>query len=133
MANPNKDKGDRAEMAVRDLIEEYFPGSWRTRAGWDEDRGDIVLDVLGDKALTVAVQVKDTAARPGTPEFRALAEQIKAGGSRWGVIWWKLRGKGDPRAWSVMMNGEEFLRLMGHVAQLHSHLDGVGATGEPLL
>lgn len=133
MANANKAKGDRAEAAVRDLITEYFPESWRTRAGWDEDRGDVVLDVLGDQALTVAVQVKDTASRPGTPEFRALADQIKAGGSRWGVIWWKLRGKGDPRDWHVTMTGQEFLRLMVHVRQIHAHLDGVGADGEALL
>ena len=55
------------------------PESWKTRAGWDEDRGDIVLDLLGDKVLTWAIQVKDTAGVPGTPEFLALADQIKAG------------------------------------------------------
>ena len=84
MGNPNKAKGDRAEMAVRDLIVQFFPESWRTRAGWYDDRGDVVLDLLGDKALTFAVQVKDTAGLPGTPEFRALAEQVRNGAHRGG-------------------------------------------------
>ncbi len=66
MGNANKAKGDRAEAAVRDYIVEFFPESWRTRAGWDEDRGDIVLDLLGDKILTWAIQVKDV----GSPSWR---------------------------------------------------------------
>lgn len=132
MGNPNKAKGDRAEVAVRDLVTEWFPESWRTRAGWDDDRGDIVLDLLGDKSTTVALQVKDTSARPGTPEFRELAAQIKAGQSRWGVIWWKLRGKGDPREWSVMMTGDQFLVIMNHIRNLHFQLDGVDIRGDDL-
>lgn len=133
MANANKAKGDRAEAAVRDLILEWFPESWRTRAGYDEDRGDIVLDVLGDRTLMVAIQVKDTAGRPGTPEMDAVAEQIRNGGSRWGAIWWKLRGKSDPRRWQVIMSGADYLALLDHVRKLHRHLDGVGADGEVLL
>lgn len=136
MAHPNKAKGDRAEAAVRDLILEWFPESWRTRAGFDEDRGDIILDVLGDKSLMVAIQVKDTATRPGTPEMDALAEQVRNGGSRWGAIWWKLRGRasgGDPRKWQVVMKGEDYLALLDHVRKLHRHLDGIGADGEALL
>lgn len=132
MGNPNKAKGDRAEMAVRDLVVQFFPESWRTRAGWDDDRGDIVLDLLGDKALTFAVQVKDTAGLPGTPEFRALAEQIRNGAHRGGVIWHKLRGKSDPREWRVMMTGEAYLALLAHVRDLHHALDGVGPDGRPL-
>lgn len=133
MANANKAKGDRAEAAVRDLIVEHFPESWRTRAGWDDDRGDIILDVLGDKSLMVAIQVKDTATRPGTPEMDALAEQIRNGGSRWGAIWWKLRGQSDPRRWQVIMSGADYLALLDHVRKLHQHLDGIGADGEALL
>ncbi|UAJ15491.1 holliday junction resolvase [Gordonia phage Puppers] len=136
MAHPNKAMGDRAEAAVRDLILEWFPESWRTRAGFDEDRGDIILDVLGDQTLVVAIQVKDTAARPGMPEMDALAEQVRNGGSRWGAIWWKLRGRtsgGDPRKWQVVMKGEDYLALLDHVRKLHRHLDGIGADGEALL
>lgn len=130
MGNANKAKGDRAEAAVRDYIVEYFPESWRTRAGWDEDRGDIVLDLLGDKVLTWAIQVKDTAGVPGTPEFSALADQIKAGGHQGGVIWWKLRGKGHPKDWRVVMTGEAYLHLMVRMRLLENHLDGVGSDGE---
>lgn len=130
MGNPNKAKGDRAEAAVRDLVEEYFPESWRTRAGWDDDRGDIVLDLLGDKILTWAIQVKDTASVPGTPEFKALADQIKAGLHQGGVIWHKIRGKSDPRAWRVMMTGEQYIQLMVRLRTLENHLEGVGSDGD---
>lgn len=130
MGNANKAKGDRAEAAVRDYIVEYFPESWRTRAGWDEDRGDIVLDLLGDKVLTWAIQVKDTAGVPGTPEFAALADQIKAGGHQGGAIWHKLRGKADPRQWRVIMTGEAYLHLMTRLRTLEHHLDGVGSDGD---
>lgn len=125
MANANKAKGDRAEAAVRDYIQEWFPESWRTRAGWDEDRGDIVLDLLGDKAMTWAVQVKDVASPAWTEWFRQVASQIKAGGHRGGVIWWKLRGKGHPKDWRVVMSGEQYMQLMHHVRDLENHLDGV--------
>ena len=130
MGNANKAKGDRAEAAVRDYIVEFFPESWRTRAGWDEDRGDIVLDLLGDKILTWAIQVKDTAGVPGTPEFSALADRIKAGGHQGGVIWWKLRGKGHPKDWRVVMTGEAYLHLMVRMRLLENHLDGVGSDGD---
>lgn len=129
MANPNKAKGDRAEASVRDYVQEFFPESWRTRAGWDDDRGDIVLDLLGDKALTHAIQVKDTASPPGYPEISALADQVRNGGHRGGVIWWKLRGKSHPKDWRVMMSGEAYLKLMAHVRDLETHLDGVDSGG----
>ena len=129
MGNPNKAKGDRAESAVRDLVVEYFPESWRTRAGWDEDRGDVVLDLLGDKALTWAIQVKDTAGIPGTPELTALASQITAGLHQGGVIWHKIRGKADPRAWRVVMSGQQYMDLMARMRALEHHLEGIGADG----
>lgn len=125
MANANKAKGDRAEAAVRDYIQEFFPESWRTRAGWDEDRGDIVLDLLGDKAITWAIQVKDVASPSWGEWFRQLASQIKAGEHRGGVIWWKLRGRGHPKDWRVVMSGGQYIQLMHHVRDLENHLDGV--------
>ena len=129
VGNANKAKGDRAERAVKDLILEWSPESWKTRAGWDEDRGDIVLDLLGDKVLTWAIQVKDTAGVPGTPEFAALADQIKAGAHQGGVIWHKLRGKADPRQWRVIMTGEQYIQLMARMRALENHLEGVGSDG----
>ncbi|AWY06565.1 holliday junction resolvase [Gordonia phage Trine] len=122
MPNANKAKGDRAERAVLDAVTEFFPSSWRTRAGWDEDRGDIVLDLLGDKVLTWAIQVKDTASVPGTPELTALADQVINGGHMAGVIWHKIRGKSDPRHWRVMMSGRQYLLLMDRLRVLEAAL-----------
>lgn len=132
MGNPNKAKGDRAEAAVTGLIQDWFPESWRTRAGWDQDRGDVILDLLGDKSILSAIQVKDTADRPGGPVMAALVDQVRQGGSRWGFIWWKLRGKGHPEDWQVLMSGRQFMELMAHIRDLHTALDGVGADGRPL-
>lgn len=125
MTNANKAKGDRAEASVRDYVTEFFPASWRTRAGWDEDRGDIVLDLLGDKVLTWAIQVKDTGSAPGWPELTALGEQIRNGFHQGGVIWWKLRGRGHPKDWRVIMSGEAYMALMSRVRMMEEQLDGV--------
>lgn len=125
MANANKDKGDRAEAAVREYVQEFFPESWRTRAGWDDDRGDIVMDLLGDKVLTYAIQVKDTATPPGGPEIKALAEQVHNGEHQGGVIWWKLRGKGHPKDWRVVMDGEAYMALMSRVRNMEETMEGV--------
>lgn len=129
VSNPNKDKGDRAEAAVRDYVKARFPESWRTRAGWDDDRGDVVLDLLGDKTETHCIQVKDDAGGPGSPWFAKLAAQIVNGGHRGGVIWWKLRGKSDPGSWRVVMTGEQYLGLLTYVRNLETTvrvLDGLG-------
>ena len=130
MGNANKAKGDRAEAAVRDYIVEYFPESWRTRAGWDEDRGDIVLDLLGDKVLTWAIQVKDVGSPSWREWFLQVAAQVKAGGHQGGVIWWELRGKGHPKDWRVVMTGEAYLHLMVRMRLLENHLEGVGSDGD---
>ncbi|QLF84047.1 holliday junction resolvase [Gordonia phage Upyo] len=131
MANANKAKGDRAEAAVRDYILEYFPESWRTRAGWDDDRGDIVLDLLGDKVLTWAIQVKDVDKPSWKEWFTQVVDQVKAGAHQGGVIWWKLRGKSHPKDWRVVMTGEEYIRLMVRMRHLENHLEGIGVDGVP--
>lgn len=130
MGNPNKAKGDRAEKAVLDYVLEYFPESWRTRAGWDDDRGDVVLDLLGDQTMTVALQVKDTGSVPGTPEFQALGAQVAAGSHWSGVIWHKLRGKSHPKDWRVIMPGAVYIRLLVRIRELEAHLEGVGSDGQ---
>lgn len=118
MTNVHKAKGDRAEFAVLTYVRERFPWTWKTRAGWDEDRGDVVLDLLGDKTETYTLQVKDTASPPGSPELAQLAAQVDNGGHRGGVLWWKLRGKSSPADWRVVMSGESYLALMLRVRDL---------------
>lgn len=125
MANANKAKGDRAEAAVRDYVTEYFPESWRTRAGWDDDRGDIVLDLLGDKILTWAVQVKDVATPSWKEWFDGLSAQIRAGSHQGGVLWWKYRGKSHPKDWRVIMTGQEYMDLMSRIRRMEETLEGV--------
>ena len=79
MANPNKRKGDAAERAIRDYVCGFFPASWKTRVGWDDDRGDVVLDLLGDKSETYAIQSKDVASPAWGEWFEQLASQIEIG------------------------------------------------------
>lgn len=132
MTNVHKAKGDRAESAVAAYVKDRFPWSWRTRAGWDEDRGDVVLDLLDDKTETYCLQVKDTAAPPGSPELAQLALQIQRGGHRGGVVWWKLRGKASPAQWRVMMTGESYLELMRRLREMEQSVrvldDGIHAS-----
>lgn len=46
MSNPNKRKGDKAELDLVKWLQENteFTSAQRTRAGWDDDMGDINLD-----------------------------------------------------------------------------------------
>jgi hypothetical protein len=129
VTNVQKAKGDRAESAVLTYVKDRFPWSWRTRAGWDDDRGDVVLDLLGDKTVTYAVQVKDTAGPPGSPEMAQLAAQVANGGHAGGAIWWKLRGKSSPAHWRVVMPGHAYVVMMRRIRDLEQTvrvLDGSG-------
>lgn len=113
MPNPQKQKGDRAERAVRDyLTAQGFRGAFKTRAGYSDDRGDVIVPLRGHQGGGMAVQVKDVA----TPAWKAwmagLADQVRNGGHRHGVIWWKRRGSSDPGTWTVMMTGQAFLEVL---------------------
>ena len=118
--NPNKRRGDRAEMAVRDYLAAALPGTWRTRAGWDDDRGDVVVP-LGD-GHTCGVQVKDV----GTPRWgewwAQVAAQRRAGAHRVMCIWHKRRGHADPAAWHVVLTGEQWRDILVELAALRSQV-----------
>ena len=50
MANPNRRKGTRAELAVAKFFQDHgHPKAERARCGWSDDRGDIdgVEDQIG--------------------------------------------------------------------------------------
>ena len=132
MPNANRDKGTRAELDVFKYVQEFFPESWKTRDGWDADRGDVVLDLLGDKVLTWAIQVKDVGSPSWKDWFHGLGEQIRNGSHQSGVIWWKLRGKANPADWRVVMTGRAYMDLMSRIRFLEEHLDGIGADGKSL-
>lgn len=120
MANPNKAKGDRAERAVRDWATARWPGSFKTRAGFNEDLGDIVATPAPGR---VALQVKDVASPSWSQWFTQLASQVatlraeSAGDTRvlGGVIVHKLRGQGDPGKWRAVTTLDGLASLLESV------------------
>ena len=74
MANANKQKGDRAERAVRDYVVDRYPGSFKTRAGFDDDLGDVVVAFGLER---VVLQVKDVAAALWKKWHGQVAEQVE--------------------------------------------------------
>lgn len=106
MANVNKNKGDRAERAVRDWAVARYPGSFKTRAGFTDDLGDIILAHDGGR---VGLQVKDVASPSWTQWFHQLSGQVvtlireSPGRVLGGVIVHKARGQGDPGSWRAVV------------------------------
>ena len=127
MPNANKAKGDRAERAVRDfLVAQGFTGTFKTRAGFDDDLGDVIVPRDPDPATRsgFAVQVKDWATPAWKAWFSQLADQVRVGGHRHGVIWWKRRGSADPGTWTVMMAGDAFVDLLEDLGYPREAPDG---------
>ena len=125
MPNANKAKGDRAEAAVRDFLKaQGFRDAFRTRAGWDDDRGDVIVPEKRSQPGGLCIQVKDVATPAWKEWFRQLADQIENGNHRHGVIWWKRRGQSDPGKWTVMMDGYAFLEILEHLGYPRQAPDG---------
>lgn len=107
MANPNKAKGDRAERAVRDYVAERYPGSFKTRAGFNDDLGDVLVAHDGGR---VVLQVKDVASPAWRAWFGQLAEQAATATDNYdgvhevlgGLIVHKARGEADPSKWRAV-------------------------------
>ena len=94
MSNPNKDKGDRAERElVAWLRQNGYPLAERSRAGWADDRGDI----LGVHDLTIEVKSAKTM-RLG-PWLDELDVEKSNGGTRDGVLVVRRPGWPDPGEW----------------------------------
>lgn len=116
MANRNKDKGDRAERAVRDWAVKRWPGSFKTRAGFNDDQGDIIAVHPGGRLV---LQVKDVASPTWTAWFKQLAAQVMTCRelSRplpvlGGVIVHKARGSADPATWRAVAPLGELAELV---------------------
>ena len=108
MANPNKQKGDRAERDVLHILQQYDPAARRTRPGRREDEGDI-------HALDAAWQVKDVA----RPQWRDWLHQTDLQAARspykHGVLVWKLRGYGGkPAKWLAIMELKDLADMLSH-------------------
>lgn len=105
MANPNKRKGDVAERKVRDLATERYPGSFKTRAGFNDDLGDVIAEHEGGR---VVLQVKDVAKPTWSAWFLQLADQVATCAREsnrhvlGGLIVHKARGVGDPAKWRAV-------------------------------
>lgn len=117
MGNANKAKGDRAERAVRDWAVGLYPGSFKTRAGFNEDLGDIILEHPGGR---VVLQVKDVGSPTWTEWFAQLAGQVLTCAAEspatrptlGGVIVHKARGQADPARWRAVAPLEALMDLV---------------------
>lgn len=116
MANPNKAKGDRAERAVRDWAVSLYPGSFKTRAGFNEDLGDVVLAHPGGR---VVLQVKDVATPSWREWFSQLASQVltcvresRGEAVLGGLVVHKARGQSDPARWRAVAPLEMVMDLV---------------------
>lgn len=120
MANRNKQKGDRAERAVRDWAVERYPGSVKTRAGFNDDMGDILLRHLSG---WVVLQVKDVASPVWSTWFTQLADQVTTATQQikddhpvhGGVIVHKIRGVADPAQWRAVTRLGDLDTLLSRV------------------
>ena len=116
MPNANKQRGDRAERAVRDLVVERYPGSFKTRAGFDDDLGDIVVDFHRSR---VVLQVKDVASPLWRKWYEQLAAQVdtcrsSSGGipTLGGLLVHKRRGIADAAQWNAVGTLGDVLDLL---------------------
>ena len=116
MSNRNKQKGDRAERAVRDYLQTIWPGTRRTRAGWDEDLGDVIADT--PRGL-LCIQVKDVATPQWKTWFTQLEDQVQTLRANTtkpvvgGVLIWKARASADPATWHTITTLNHLPQLIG--------------------
>jgi hypothetical protein len=111
MPNRNKQKGDRFESAALLTAREYFPTAKRTRAGWDDDRGDILLDPY----CRFIVQVKDCQVKPWFTWIDQLDAQIANANAQHGVIAVKRVGVSDAGEAMAFGRFRDWLRLAAQV------------------
>lgn len=107
MVNRNKAKGDRWEAAVTKAYRLLgFPHAERTRAGWDDDRGDHLL------GPGLCVQSKDAKDRRWAEWFEQLEQQRKNAQAdhAWLVV--KRPGVADARQGLAVMTVEAHARLL---------------------
>lgn len=115
--HPNKRKGDRAEIAARNYLTTIFPGAvTRTRAGFDKDIGDIIIETPRG---ILTVQVKDVATPQWKTWFKQLDQQTTNAAEHTGkpviggIILWKTRGKANPAEWRAITTLAQLPQLIG--------------------
>lgn len=132
MANPNKRKGDVAERAVRDLATSRYPGSFKTRAGFNDDLGDVIVS---HPAGRLVLQVKDVASPSWKSWREQLADQVNVCRTEsetnvvGGVIVHKYRGHSDPSSWHAVTSLGDLLDLLDEVYEAGERAGWYQATG----
>lgn len=116
MPNRNKQRGDRAEVAVKNYFQSLGFESKRTRAGFDSDLGDVIAET--PRGL-LCVQVKDVASPQWKTWFQQLESQVttlKANTTKpviGGILVWKMRGSANPANWRAICQLEQLPTLIG--------------------
>lgn len=116
MPNRNKQRGDRAEVAVKNYFQSLGFESKRTRAGFDSDLGDIIATT--PRGL-LCVQVKDVASPQWKTWFQQLQSQVntlRANTTKpviGGILIWKTRGSANPAKWRAICQLEQLPTLIG--------------------
>lgn len=111
MSNPQKNKGDVFELALRAHIAECGFVVSRTRAGYERDHGD--LHILGDgHGPTVIVQAKNQRAHALGEWLTHTALQREHAGAKHGVLVVKRRGVGNPGRQYAVMELDDLLALL---------------------
>lgn len=106
MPNPQKRKGDAWERAVAKALQSHgYPHAERTRAGWDDDRGDI------NAAPGLVFQCKDQASKRWSTWLEELDEQIGNAKADHGVLIVKQKGVPDASQALAVMTLAQWTRL----------------------
>lgn len=120
MANANKRKGDVAERAVRDYLSTLWPTK-KTRAGFDDDLGDVLADTPAGRLV---VQVKDVASPAWKTWYAQLADQVRvcrelSDGKPvlGGILVHKYRGHSQAEQWHAICRLEEFTDIIDQAYQ----------------
>jgi hypothetical protein len=102
VTNPNKIKGDKFELALREHCRAAGFDADRTRAGYARDHGDIHL-AAGVSGPRVIVQAKNHREMRLFEWLREVAEQRDAAGAEHGFVVVKRPRVGDPgRQYAVL-------------------------------
>lgn len=105
--NRSKRKGTAGESAVvSTLVEAGWPHAERRALAGTKDRGD----VAGIPGVVIECKAEASYDIPGW--LREAAAEKANDGAEHAAVWFKLKGKTDPRQWAVCMTGQEYMDLL---------------------
>ena len=107
MTSPQKRKGNSAELAVAKWLREWgWVNAERSRAGWQDDRGDI------DGLLGVVVEVKNQKTIDIPGYLGELEVEMENADAWTGVCIVKRRGSTDVDDWYAIMPAHVWAELL---------------------